>query len=264
MSLGKQIREHRQRLGFSQETLARQMNVSRQAVTKWESDQSTPSSEKLFQLSELFGVSVEALLSPEGPHKELTVPPSMDPGELVALLQQASAEQEALRRQLPEGKPPPRPCGPGWLPRHLSFRPYPLVRLGRKQLYGLAPDHPPKGNRQLSLRLAFEQPPFWIFPAPVHPSGPLRGKTLLYPHPAGLFGGASGGDPLRAKPRRSSHRADPPWLAHLGHLPSAVHSPRHPRRTRRRKGFCTTEGVKTPQPPLNVRGGWGIFSTKKC
>ena len=36
-TLGQRIREHRRRAGMSQEALARQLDVSRQAVTKWES-----------------------------------------------------------------------------------------------------------------------------------------------------------------------------------------------------------------------------------
>lgn len=54
-TLGQRIREHRRRAGLSQEALARRMDVSRQAVTKWESGQSAPSTENLFRLAELFG-----------------------------------------------------------------------------------------------------------------------------------------------------------------------------------------------------------------
>ena len=46
-TLGQRIREHRRRAGLSQEALARRMDVSRQAVTKWESGQSAPSTENL-------------------------------------------------------------------------------------------------------------------------------------------------------------------------------------------------------------------------
>lgn len=65
-TLGQRIREHRQRAGMSQEALARQLDVSRQAVTKWESGQSAPSTENLFRLAELFHTPVDLLLSPEG------------------------------------------------------------------------------------------------------------------------------------------------------------------------------------------------------
>ena len=51
-TLGQRIREHRRRAGLSQEALARRMDVSRQAVTKWESGQSAPSTENLLLPSE--------------------------------------------------------------------------------------------------------------------------------------------------------------------------------------------------------------------
>ena len=76
-TLGQRIREHRRRAGMSQEALARQMDVSRQAVTKWESGQSAPSTENLFRLAELFHTTVDLLLPPEqaGPSKAEAPPP---------------------------------------------------------------------------------------------------------------------------------------------------------------------------------------------
>ena len=65
-TLGQRIKEHRRRAGMSQEALARRMDVSRQAVTKWESGQSAPSTENLFRLAELFGTTVDLLLPSEG------------------------------------------------------------------------------------------------------------------------------------------------------------------------------------------------------
>jgi transcriptional regulator with XRE-family HTH domain len=52
----------RKERGYSQEQLANHMEVSRQAVSKWESGQSTPDLDKLIQLSELFSVSLDYLL----------------------------------------------------------------------------------------------------------------------------------------------------------------------------------------------------------
>lgn len=48
--------------GMSQENLAEELGVSRQAVSKWESGQSFPEIEKLVAVSELFGVTVDSLL----------------------------------------------------------------------------------------------------------------------------------------------------------------------------------------------------------
>jgi len=61
-SLGEAIRAHRARLGISQETLAERLGVSRQAVSKWESGASDPSTANLMALAKLFGLSVDELL----------------------------------------------------------------------------------------------------------------------------------------------------------------------------------------------------------
>ena len=62
MALGERIRELRKRAGLSQETLAVQLGVSRQAVTKWEMDQSAPSTENLLKLAEIFETTTDILL----------------------------------------------------------------------------------------------------------------------------------------------------------------------------------------------------------
>lgn len=50
---------------MSQETLAEQCSVSRQSISKWEMDISLPETEKLLEISRLFGVSVDVLLRDE-------------------------------------------------------------------------------------------------------------------------------------------------------------------------------------------------------
>lgn len=52
----------RKKSGMSQEELAEKMNVSRQAVSKWEGAQSIPDLDKILQLSELYGVTTDYLL----------------------------------------------------------------------------------------------------------------------------------------------------------------------------------------------------------
>ena len=59
MRLGQKITELRKKNNLSQEALAEKMNVSRQAVSIWESDQSIPDIEKIVNLSELFGVTTD-------------------------------------------------------------------------------------------------------------------------------------------------------------------------------------------------------------
>lgn len=61
MSIGERIVELRTLAGMSQLQLAREMEVSRQAVSKWENDQSAPDSLKMIRLAEIFETDVEYL-----------------------------------------------------------------------------------------------------------------------------------------------------------------------------------------------------------
>ena len=69
MSLGERIKEQRKNCGLSQEKVAELVGVSRQAVTKWEAEQSAPSTENLFRLAEIFGTTVDILLTSEEEEK---------------------------------------------------------------------------------------------------------------------------------------------------------------------------------------------------
>ncbi len=60
--LGKNIARYRRKKGLSQEKVSEYMGVSRQAVTKWESNISKPSSDNLIKLAKLFDVSADVLL----------------------------------------------------------------------------------------------------------------------------------------------------------------------------------------------------------
>ena len=63
MSLGKNIQYLRRINGsMTQETLAERMNVSRQSVSKWESDESWPDMEKLIALCDLFSCKLDELV----------------------------------------------------------------------------------------------------------------------------------------------------------------------------------------------------------
>lgn len=62
MKLGEKIYQARKKLGMSQETLAMQVGVSRQAVSKWETGETEPEIAKLRALSEVLGVSADWLL----------------------------------------------------------------------------------------------------------------------------------------------------------------------------------------------------------
>ena len=61
-SLGEAIKEHRTACKMTQEFVAEHLGVSRQAVSKWESGASDPSTSNLLALAKLFGISPEELL----------------------------------------------------------------------------------------------------------------------------------------------------------------------------------------------------------
>jgi len=62
MIFGEKLQQLRKKSGMSQEQLAAQITVSRQAVSKWELGESMPDTDNVLQISELFGVSVDYLL----------------------------------------------------------------------------------------------------------------------------------------------------------------------------------------------------------
>ena len=65
MTLGERIKAFRKNAGMSQEKVAELVGVSRQAVTKWESGKSAPSTDNLFKLAEIFGTTTDLLLDSE-------------------------------------------------------------------------------------------------------------------------------------------------------------------------------------------------------
>ena len=65
MKLGEKICAQRKKLGLSQEELAVRLNVTRQAVSKWETGTSVPELETLVALARVFGVTTDYLLSVE-------------------------------------------------------------------------------------------------------------------------------------------------------------------------------------------------------
>lgn len=76
MTLGARLQELRLRHGMSQDALADKLGVSRQAVSKWERDEATPDLDKIIKLSELYGISLDALLKEEPqPAKTQQTPP---------------------------------------------------------------------------------------------------------------------------------------------------------------------------------------------
>ncbi len=66
MQIGKRIKYFREKMGITQAYLAEQMNVSTQAVSKWETDSTYPDITLIPMLAEFFNVSCDALLTDSG------------------------------------------------------------------------------------------------------------------------------------------------------------------------------------------------------
>ena len=69
-SLGEVLKDHRLRCGMTQEFVAESLDVSRQAVSKWENGIADPSTSNLLKLAKLFGISPEELIRAVQTEKE--------------------------------------------------------------------------------------------------------------------------------------------------------------------------------------------------
>lgn len=78
MTLGQKLRKIRSKFGLSQEQLAEVINVSRQAITKWENDGGLPDVSNLQEISEVFGVTVDYLLNDDSNLPALSMKKKLD------------------------------------------------------------------------------------------------------------------------------------------------------------------------------------------
>ena len=96
MTLGENIQAARKNKGLSQEALAEQVGVSRQALGKWEKDTALPSLDNLRALAAVLDVSVDALLGTAQP--DGTPEPTMTLDNLRALLDARDIEKQRRTR----------------------------------------------------------------------------------------------------------------------------------------------------------------------
>ena len=95
MILGERIKACRQNAKLSQEKVAELVGVSRQAVTKWEAGQTAPNTENLFKLAEIFGTTVDFLISSDET-------PKQSPTEQIYFhykMEEKKAAEQAARRK---------------------------------------------------------------------------------------------------------------------------------------------------------------------
>lgn len=74
MSIGERISELRKKQKISQVQLAKALDVSRQAVSKWENDQTSPDTINLIRLADVLGTDTEYLAT--GVHSTVSPPPA--------------------------------------------------------------------------------------------------------------------------------------------------------------------------------------------
>lgn len=102
MNLSKNLNAYRRRSGLTQEALAERLGVSRQAVSKWESDRSRPELELLLAMAELYGCTVDDLL--QGPPPEDAPPEEAEEeGPDWALFEAYDQEQRAFALEIATG-----------------------------------------------------------------------------------------------------------------------------------------------------------------
>ena len=78
MTFGEKLKEIRKRFGLTQEKLSGLINVSRQAITKWENDEGLPDITNLQELSKVFGITIDYLLDKDNNLPALTLRKELD------------------------------------------------------------------------------------------------------------------------------------------------------------------------------------------
>lgn len=94
MTLGEKITKNRKELNYTQEQLADILGVSRQSISKWESDIAYPETEKLIKLGKLFECSMDYLLN-----DEITEKKSVSPEKAETVLDKIRADIAARWRE---------------------------------------------------------------------------------------------------------------------------------------------------------------------
>ncbi len=113
MTLGKKLTAHRKASGFTQQQLGELLNVSAQAISKWENDQAEPDLHTLRKISILYRIKVDDLLFGEAPAAEEDTVPAAAPAEAAA---PAAVPAEAAAPAAQEAAPPPAPEKPAAQP----------------------------------------------------------------------------------------------------------------------------------------------------
>ena len=96
MNTENNLAQARRQRGLSQEEVAEALDVSRQAVSRWETGAAAPTTDNLIRLSQLYGVSLDALI-----RSEPLPQPEVVPVETAAETETLPAPEGAGKRRLP-------------------------------------------------------------------------------------------------------------------------------------------------------------------
>ena len=94
MSFGTRLQQLRHRHGITQEAFAQQLNVSRQAVSKWESSRGYPEMEKILFICRQYGVTMDELFADEVPS------PQPEPEQAEEMPPESMADGPTLQKSL--------------------------------------------------------------------------------------------------------------------------------------------------------------------
>lgn len=92
MTLGEKLQKLRKARGWTQEELAEKVGVSRQSLSKWESDSALPDTANVIVLADLFGVTTDYLLR-EASHSDTPTP--IDASSAPAVVQLIQPQKKA-------------------------------------------------------------------------------------------------------------------------------------------------------------------------
>ncbi|MBQ7012557.1 MAG: helix-turn-helix transcriptional regulator [Oscillospiraceae bacterium] len=100
MTFGERLYELRKKSGLSQEQLAEKLEVSRQSISKWESDKAYPEMTRLLFMSDYFGVSLDYLMrGEETPASEQTPDEHYQPEQVSRVLRSFLSNLTASQKQ---------------------------------------------------------------------------------------------------------------------------------------------------------------------
>lgn len=99
MRINEKIYIYRKKLGISQEALAEMLNISRQAISKWETGEATPDSDKLLPLARIFGVTADHLLSDDDANAQASIDINKGDGVKAAAQIESKVAEEAQQQK---------------------------------------------------------------------------------------------------------------------------------------------------------------------